>query len=93
MSSVLVERDAEVALVRLNRPAAMNAVNEDIRRELPAALAALEADPAVRAVVITGAATGPSLRVRTWKKLRALLRPTWKAGSPESTRCSRPCVQ
>ena len=54
MSSVLVERDAEVALVRLNRPAAMNAVNEDIRRELPAALAALEADPAVRAVVITG---------------------------------------
>ena len=54
MSSGVVERDAEVALVRLNRPSAMNAVNEDIRRELPAALAALEADPAVRAVVITG---------------------------------------
>jgi enoyl-CoA hydratase/carnithine racemase len=55
MSVVLVERDAEVALVRLNRPAAMNAVNEDIRRELPAALAKLEADASVRAIVIAGA--------------------------------------
>jgi enoyl-CoA hydratase/carnithine racemase len=55
MSAVLVERDAEVALVRLNRPAAMNAVNEDIRRELPAALATLEADASVRAIVIAGA--------------------------------------
>lgn len=55
MSAVLVERDAEIALVRLNRPAAMNAVNEDIRRELPAALAKLEADASVRAIVIAGA--------------------------------------
>jgi enoyl-CoA hydratase/carnithine racemase len=55
MSVVLVERDEEVALVRLNRPAAMNAVNEDIRRELPAALAKLEADASVRAIVIAGA--------------------------------------
>lgn len=55
MSSVLVGREAEVALVRLNRPAAMNAVNEDIRRELPAALASLEADASVRAIVISGA--------------------------------------
>ncbi len=55
MSVVLVERDGEVALVRLNRPEAMNAVNADVRRELPAELAKLEADPAVRAIVITGA--------------------------------------
>jgi enoyl-CoA hydratase/carnithine racemase len=51
---VAIERSGEVAILRLNRPEAMNAVNEDIRRELPAVLAALEADPAVRAVVITG---------------------------------------
>jgi enoyl-CoA hydratase/carnithine racemase len=54
MPTVLVERDGEVAVVRLNRPAAMNAVNAAMRRELPAELARLEADPAVRAVVITG---------------------------------------
>lgn len=55
MPAILVEIDGEVAIVRLNRPAAMNAVDADMRRELPAALARLEADPAVRAIVITGA--------------------------------------
>ncbi len=55
MAVVLVERDREVALVRLNRPQAMNAVNEEVRRDLPAELAKLEADGSVRAIVITGA--------------------------------------
>lgn len=55
MAVVLVEKLAEVAIVRLNRPEAMNAVNAEIRRDLPVELARLEADPAVRAVVITGA--------------------------------------
>ncbi len=55
MPAILVEIDGEVAIVRLNRPAAMNAVDAEMRRELPAALARLEADPAVRAIVITGA--------------------------------------
>jgi len=54
--AVLVERlDDGVAVVRLNRPAALNAVNEDLRRALPPALAALDADEQVRAVVVTGA--------------------------------------
>jgi len=53
--SVLVERAGEIALVRLNRPQRLNAINEDIRRELPPALAALNADPALRAVVLAGA--------------------------------------
>ena len=55
MPSVLVERAGEVALVRLNRPQRLNAINEDIRRELPPALAALNTDPAIRAVVLAGA--------------------------------------
>jgi enoyl-CoA hydratase/carnithine racemase len=53
--AVLVERAGEVALVRLNRPQRLNAINEDIRRELPPALAALNADPGVRALVLAGA--------------------------------------
>ena len=55
MPAVLVERAGEVALVRLNRPQRLNAINEDIRRELPPALAALNADPGVRALVLAGA--------------------------------------
>ena len=56
MSAVLVDqRDGGIAVLRLNRPQALNAINEDIRRALPPALAELNADPAVRAVVIAGA--------------------------------------
>jgi len=53
--AVTVAREAEIALVRLERPQQLNAVNEAVRRELPEALAQLEADAAVRAVVLTGA--------------------------------------
>jgi len=53
--AILTERAGEIAIVRLNRPERLNAINADIRRELPDALAPLNADPAVRAVVITGA--------------------------------------
>ena len=55
MPAVLVELQEEIAVVRLNRPERLNAINEAIRRELPPALAPLNADPAVRAVVIAGA--------------------------------------
>ena len=55
MPAVLTERAGEIAIVRLNRPERLNAINADIRRELPLALAPLNADPEVRAVVITGA--------------------------------------
>jgi len=55
VSAVLLEHlDDGVAVLRLNRPQALNAINEDIRRALPPALAALNADRSVRAVVITG---------------------------------------
>jgi enoyl-CoA hydratase len=53
--AVLTDRAGEIAIVRLNRPERLNAINADIRRELPLALAPLNADAAVRAVVITGA--------------------------------------
>lgn len=55
MTAVLVERQDEVAVVRLNRPRRLNAIDAAIRGELPVALRALNADAAVRAVVITGA--------------------------------------
>lgn len=54
MAAVVVERRGEVALVRLNRPERLNAIDEAVRRELPAALAPLEAAPDVRAIVLAG---------------------------------------
>jgi len=55
MEPVLVERDGSLAVVTLNRPARMNAVNDAPRGELIAALGRLNADTSVRAVVLTGA--------------------------------------
>lgn len=53
--SVTVEKRDPIAIVTLNRPKAMNAVNTPLRTELIAAMTAVNRDPAVRAVVLTGA--------------------------------------
>ena len=53
--SVLVEARDAVAWVTLNRPAAINAIDDSIRTGLPAALAALDADARIRVIVLQGA--------------------------------------
>src|SRR5215217_8017718 len=53
---VLVETDAAgYAVLTLNRPAAMNALSSALCKELTQALIALEADAAVRVLIVTGA--------------------------------------
>lgn len=54
-SAVLVERDGAVGLITLNRADAINAINDDIRHGVPAALRELDADPEVRVIVLRGA--------------------------------------
>jgi len=53
---VLVERDAErrVALLRLNRPKQLNALNAAVMNELCTRLEELDADDGVRVMVVTG---------------------------------------
>ena len=52
---LLVEREQEFATLTLNRPAKRNALSVELRDEISDALDELAADPAVKAVVITGA--------------------------------------
>lgn len=52
---LIVERRGAAALVTLNRPHARNAVSRAMASQLVEALEELDADPRVRAVVITGA--------------------------------------
>lgn len=52
------ETRGEVAIVTLNRPDKLNAINADLRRDLHAALGAARADDAVRAAILTGAGRG-----------------------------------
>jgi enoyl-CoA hydratase len=53
---VLVERDEarRVALLRLNRPKQLNALNAQVMDQLCEALEALDADDAIRCLVVTG---------------------------------------
>src|SRR6266487_4091036 len=51
---ILVDIDPPIATVTLNRPKVLNALSPDLIRELTGALAELDADGSVRAVVLTG---------------------------------------
>ncbi|MEI6759538.1 MAG: enoyl-CoA hydratase-related protein [Betaproteobacteria bacterium] len=52
---VLEERPAPgLALLRLNRPEVLNALNLQLRRDLAAAFSRLDADPQVRVIILTG---------------------------------------
>jgi crotonobetainyl-CoA hydratase len=53
--AALLERRGPVALITLNRPRAMNAVNADLSIAVGRALAELADDPALRVGVVTGA--------------------------------------
>ena len=52
--NILVETRDRVGLIRLNRPKAMNALNDALMDELGAALRALDSDDEIAAIVITG---------------------------------------
>jgi enoyl-CoA hydratase len=52
--TILAEKRGEVALITLNRPNAMNALNDTLMRELIEAVADFDADNKIGAIVITG---------------------------------------
>lgn len=57
-ATVLYEERSAVALVTLNRPEALNSFTRQMHRDLWAALDRAEANPVIRAMVITGAGRG-----------------------------------
>ncbi len=54
-TTILVEKEGRVAVLTVNRPDKLNALNEQVRTDLLAALDQIAADDSVGAVVITGA--------------------------------------
>jgi enoyl-CoA hydratase len=51
---ILTETQGPVAIIRLNRPKALNALCDQLMTELGEALLAYDADPAIAAIVLTG---------------------------------------
>jgi len=54
--TLLLERDVRVALIRLNRPEALNALNAKLMDELSSCVEALDRDDGVGCLVLTGSA-------------------------------------
>src|SRR2546422_2471232 len=52
--TILLDRRGPVAFIRFNRPEKLNAMNSRMKDEVIAALAELDADEAVRVVILTG---------------------------------------
>lgn len=52
--TILVTRTDRVATIKLNRPKALNALNSQVMTEVTTAAAALDNDPSIGAIIVTG---------------------------------------
>jgi len=94
--TVLTERHDRVALLTLNRPEALNALNAELMRDLTAAAAAADADPDVGCIVITGSdrafAAGADIKEMQPQGYVDMYLADWFAGWDALTRVRTPLV-
>jgi enoyl-CoA hydratase len=95
--NILVEQRAAVGLIRLNRPAVHNALNDTLMTELGQALLAFEADELIRAIVITGNdkafAAGADLSELQFKGFADVYLEDFVTANWETvTRCRKPVI-
>ena len=63
--NILYGKDAPVLTITLNSPAALNAISPALEQELHAALDEADADPEIRAIIVTGAGRALSALAHT----------------------------
>jgi enoyl-CoA hydratase len=94
--NILVERRGRVGLVTLNRPEALNALNRATLDELVAAVSAMDTDPGVGAVVITGSgkafAAGADIKEMASQGYMEMYDADWFRGWEDLTRLRIPLI-
>lgn len=94
--NILVERRGRVGLVTLNRPEALNALNKATMDELVAAVTAMDTDPEVGAVVVTGSgkafAAGADIKEMAAQGYMDMYAADWFRGWEDFTRLRIPVV-
>ena len=85
--NILVAREGRVALVTLNRPKALNALNSELLSELVSALEGFDADDSVRAIVMTGSerafAAGADIREMAPRSYMDMFKTNFFAGAAD----------
>ncbi|WP_400160123.1 enoyl-CoA hydratase [Arthrobacter sp. BPSS-3] len=94
--NILVERRGRVGLVTLNRPQALNALNKATLDEVVAAVSAMDTDPEVGAVVLTGSAkafaAGADIKEMQSKDYMDMYASDWFRGWEDLTRLRIPLI-
>ena len=91
--TLIITIEESVALIRLNRPEALNALNSELMGELSDAVRALDADQAVRAMVITGSdkafAAGADIREMSEQSFAGIFRKNLFVDEADRIRATR----
>ena len=94
--NILVARHGRVGLVTLNRPQALNALNKATMDEVVAAVTAMDTDPEVGAVVLTGSAkafaAGADIKEMQSKGYMEMYASDWFRGWEDLTRLRIPLI-
>lgn len=94
--AILSEKRGRVALITLNRPEALNALNNDTMFEVTQAVQEFDADAEVGAIVITGSekafAAGADIKEMSSKSATEMYTADWFAGWDVLTRARTPII-
>ncbi|MDJ0458180.1 enoyl-CoA hydratase [Arthrobacter sp. NQ7] len=95
-ANILVEQQGRVGLVTLNRPSALNALNKATMDEVVDAVTAMDSDPGVGAVVITGSgkafAAGADIKEMADQGYMEMYTADWFRGWENLTRLRIPTI-
>ncbi|UXJ50265.1 enoyl-CoA hydratase [Pseudomonas citronellolis] len=96
-ATLILEKHDNVGLVRLNRPEAYNALNDQLMDELTAVLDVLEVDDSIGAIVLAGSdkafAAGADIKMmREWDMMDVFKRQFITANWERTSRCRKPVI-
>jgi len=93
LKNLTIEKDGQIAVITINRPDALNAINMETMTEIGDAMLELGGDADVRVVIVTGAGKAfvagadISSRARIYRSSRP--RAAWRRGASRSTASGR----
>ena len=94
--TLLFELRGSVALITLNRPQVLNALNQAAMREIVAAIARVDGDPSIGCSVITGSAkafaAGADIKEMSSHGYMDMVRTDWFAGWEALGRSRKPII-